>query len=117
VVPPDDGTPLTKEDSVVANCYIVRDAAEAYAAANNGVYATDPWGDALPDGRTLVDFLPGGRLLMNPFNGLRNLPVPGHASLPGETSYTGRTSVEPYGYVIRGVGEDHDVILALHTDF
>jgi len=115
VSPPE--APLTKEDSIIADCYLVRDAAEAYAAANNGIYATDPWHSTLPDGRILIDFLPDGKLLVNLYNGGRYLPIPGHPGGPGEIGYTGRTSVEPYGYVIRGVGADYSVIIELYTEF
>ena len=103
---PDTLTLMTKDDSVIANAYIVRDAAEAFATANNGVYARDPWYEETMDGRTLIDFLPEGKLLVNPYFGTRMDPMDGLAAAPGQVGYRRYTSIEPYGYTIDAVGAD-----------
>jgi len=108
---PIDETPTTKADSVVMNCYLVRDAAEAFAAQNNGVYPYDMKGNELPDGRTLIDFLPDGEYLVSPATGARTEPWPGFPTFPWSTGYMGQRSTEPYGYVIIGLDDDfHELI-------
>lgn len=99
------------EDSVVANCYLVRDAAEEFAAVNDGVYPQDVDVDTTPSGNTLVDLLPGGTYLENPFTGAPSEPVNREAGATGETGYQPIIGVHPVhgpgvcvGYSITGVG-------------
>ena len=114
VTPPIDEAPLTKDDSVVANCYLVRDAVEAFAAANGGEYPVVIWYEETPDGRTTLDFLPGGELLVNPFTGLRTEPTPATAANIGQTGYM---SVRPDHYIINGIGSDWpDELIILTTE-
>lgn len=79
---------LRRDARVLANCRAVRDAAEAFADRNNGVY---PGGgaDANLDGDTLIDLLPGGRLLTNPYTMTATEPVFGVAATYGQTGYLG----------------------------
>jgi hypothetical protein len=108
---PIDETPTTKADSVVMNCYLVRDAAEAFAAENNGVYPYDMRAHELPDGRTLIDFLPGGSQLVNPATGERTEPRTAYPTFPWSTGYMALRTTEPYGYVIIGLDDDfHELI-------
>jgi len=72
---------------VMANCYVVQAAAEAFAVENGGVYADDLGGDATAAGNTVVDFLPGGALFENPYTHALTEPVDGAAASPGETGY------------------------------
>jgi len=97
---------LYKERKVVENCLLVRDAVEAFAAANNGVYPAITW-DELPSGESVIDLLPDGRLLLNPFWGFRDSPVNGAAAASGQVGYTatdrnGDGACD--GYTIDGLG-------------
>ncbi len=105
---PDTLTLMTKDDSVIANAYLVRDAAEAFAAANNGVY---PWlttSEGL-DGQTLIDLLPEGKLLLNPYWGWMDSPIDGFAAAAGQVGYVA-WDVDgdgiPDGYAIDALGAD-----------
>ncbi len=96
-----------KEASVKSNCHTVQLASEDFAVQNDGVYATDNT-DALPSGDTMVDLLPGGALLENPFTKAATEPAVwgGAANNPGEIGYDpevqGGVNV---GYSITGVGK------------
>jgi len=100
------------EDSVRENCLRVQVAAERFAALNGGVYASDADADCTPEGRTIVDLLPGGAFLMNPFTRACTEPVSGCAANSGETGYVpvsqGGVNV---GYVITGVGAEVGTVI------
>jgi hypothetical protein len=75
-------------NKIIMNCYIAADAAEQFAIHNFGLYPTDNTSvDTL--GLTVVDHLPGGEWLINPYTGMRTEPAVwgGSAALPGETGY------------------------------
>ena len=92
------------EDLVIQNCYIVRDAAEAFAV-QNGRYPS------LVD--EFASLLPNGEMLENPFQGYRTEPIDGPASFPGETGYqVARDGSGNTGYGISGYGES-DIIITL----
>jgi len=109
IAPPLDTVTLyTKDDTVIANAYIVRDAAEAFAAANNGVYAALTT-TALPNGDTMVLLLPGGALLTNPFSKVPDSPVDGTAGVAGQVGYVSLDRDGdgfPDGYTIDALGEN-----------
>ena len=109
-------TPMTKNDSVIANCYIVQAAADAYAAENNGVYPTHI-SDDLPDGRTLIDFLPDAEGLVNPYTGVVSEPTNGSASQAGSTGYAPRSSIGTHGYQIEGMGHDLETLIYLMKEY
>ena len=95
-------------DSVVVSyCHLVQEAAENFAADNNGIYAGG-LADANSAGNTLIDYLPDGRLLRNPYTGAETEPVGAAAGTPGQVGYvvvvdhTGTNS----GYTITGWGRD-----------
>jgi hypothetical protein len=114
ISPPQDTVTLyTKDDTVIANAHIVRDAAEAFAAANNGVYPYDASSAKTPDGRTLRDLLPEGKLLVNPYSGVMDSPVDGIASHPGQVGHMLFTTSAPYGYTISALGGDGNEYLIL----
>jgi len=117
IAPPQDTVTLyTKDDTVIANAYLVRDAAEAFAAANNGLY---PWltTSETPDGRSLIDFLPEGKLLVNPYWGGMDSPCDGASALAGQVGYIVLFLVEPYGYWIEALGENgNDYLIVLSRD-
>lgn len=93
------------DDLVIANCYAVQEAAEAFAADN---------GNSYPDytGGNLADYFPQGVALENPHTNLQTVPVMRTALYPGETGYLplclccGRTP----GYVITSRGANGEVI-------
>ena len=105
VTPPSDEAPITKDDSVTANAHMLRDALEEFALVNGGVYPIDNQSQ-LPDGRTIIDFLPGSERLLNPFTYLRDSPVRGLATHQGKVGHSIYINVPPYGYTINAIGED-----------
>jgi len=104
-----DGTiasPLSQKEQVVENGRLVRAAADAFAAHNDGWYPANLI-DKNRDGMTLVDLLPGGQPLVNPVTGSQDLPVDGAATSPGETGYLALfdDSRIPKGCWIMGAGQ------------
>jgi prepilin-type N-terminal cleavage/methylation domain-containing protein len=95
-----------KEASVKSNCHTVQLAAEDFAVQNDGVYAADVDADVTPGNDTIVDMLPGGALLENPFTKVGTEPVNAAAANPGETGYVPvvQNGVN-VGYTITGVGK------------
>ena len=110
-------TPLSPEEAqVIANCLTVQQAAEAFAARNNGVYPPDFSLTQNLDGNTLIDLLPGGVYLTNPFTNLATEPAYGVAQLPGQTAYfavLGGQTLDDY--LISGFGET-DLLIQLTKD-
>ena len=97
-----------KEASVRSNAHTIQLAAEDFSVQNNGVYAA-AIGTALPSGDTLVDLLPGGALLTNPFSRLADSPNGGAAAAAGQVGYLmadPNADTVPDGYTIDGLGED-----------
>ena len=95
----------TLEQQVVENCRTVQAAAEQFATLNDGNYPTDNT-DLTPDSLTLIDLLPGGQMLLNPYSGERNSPVSGGANRPGDVGYLGfRCDATIGSFAITGVGE------------
>jgi hypothetical protein len=90
----------TNEEIVIQNAYLVRDAAEAFAADNSNVYPTQDY--------QLLPYLPNGEPLLNPYTGFQSEPRNGSIPLDsGEISYISvddSTGV-PAGYHIRGAGD------------
>jgi type II secretory pathway pseudopilin PulG len=95
-----------KECAVKANCHTVQLAAEDFAVQNGGVYAANVDIDATAAGSTMIDMLPKGVRLENPFTKVNTEPVNAPATNQGETGYQpivqGVTNV---GYTITGFGE------------
>lgn len=93
------------EQKVIENCFLVREAVMRFAMLNDGVYPTDVALDTTPEGYTVINLLPGGVALENPFTGCAEEPTDGAACTPGDTGYvpivTGLSNV---GYVITGCG-------------
>lgn len=99
-----------KEASVRSTCHTVQLAAEDFAVQNEGYYAAN-LADATPTGETIIDLLPGGALIENPFTRVATEPVNGVAANPGETGYLvviqGGMNV---GYRITGFGRNITII-------
>ncbi len=108
-----------KEAIVKTNSYMVLIAVEEFAAENDGWYPTAVDSDTTNTGKTLVDFLPGGVLLVNPFTDERTEPrdmrAGGYCSDGGGVDLgqgeTGYWAMNVFGrctplYVISGRGSD-----------
>ena len=89
----------------ITNCLIFMEASERFASLNGGIYPSDTSLDTTPEGFTLIDLLPGGRRLFNPFTNLDEEPTDGAAATPGDTGYV-PIVIGGYnaGYVITGCG-------------
>ncbi len=97
-----------KEASVRSNAHTTQLAAEDFSVQNQGVYPLGT-GDPLPSGDTLIDLLPGGALLTNPFSRVLDSPNNGPAGAAGQVGYLmfdANADGVPDGYTIDGLGED-----------
>jgi prepilin-type N-terminal cleavage/methylation domain-containing protein len=101
-----------KEASVKSNCHTVQLAAEDFAVQSDGVYASDTNADLTPNNETIVDMLPSGLQLENPFTKLVDVPLPvGAAAGPGQTGYVPIAQAgSNVGYTITGFGKANNVI-------
>jgi len=102
----------SKEARVKGNCHTVQLTAEDFSVQNDGVYAAD-LGTTLMTGETLIDLLPGGAPLQNPFTLAVTEPIVGAAATVGQTGYS---SVDPDGdgnpdgYAVTGYGENQLIL-------
>jgi hypothetical protein len=106
----------SKEALTIQNCRTVERAAREFAQNNYGVYPGDAGGDCNMYGNTLIDYLPGGRHLDNPYHGAKTEPVDGAAANPGETGYIAvycGQSGRYCGYHISGAGDHVDTVCIL----
>ena len=95
---------LPLDDLVIANCYAVEAAAEAFAAENDGFF---------PFQRSeLIAHLPQGTRLENPYTNLLNVPLDGTAASPGETRYRSYVGIygDVVGYFITGFGAAGELV-------
>ena len=105
-----------KEASVKSNCHTVQLAAEDFAVQNNGVYAANIGVDPAPNGDAIVDMLPGGVLLENPFTKLVSEPVDATAATSGQTGYLPVVvNAVNIGYTITGCGKDAGTLVITLT--
>jgi prepilin-type N-terminal cleavage/methylation domain-containing protein len=95
-----------KEASVKSNCHTVQLAAEDFAVQADGVYAGTV-AEANPNtGDSIIDMLPGGVNLENPFTKAATEPVDGAAATPGQTGYSPVALIGVnIGYTITGCGK------------
>ena len=99
---------LTPRDQIVRNCQLVQAAAEAFAAENHGEYPYTVSSDVTPLGNTLIDFLPDGILMVNPYWKARTEPCDGAAAVQGQTGYVVNVyDGAPRGYTITGCGPNY----------
>jgi hypothetical protein len=107
--------PKSLKLKVLENCRIVQAAAETFAAENGGFYPNNT-ADVTSLGNTLIDLLPDGMLLENPYWGARVEPVDGAAASIGQTGYYPVVcGGQVKGYTITGVGAatwEHIVVIA-----
>ncbi len=105
-----------KEASVKSNCHTVQLAAEDFAVQNDGVYAGNVGVDPAPNGDAIVDMLPGGVLLDNPFTKTITEPIDGAAATSGQTGYAPVVvAAVNIGYSITGCGKDAGVLVITLT--
>jgi prepilin-type N-terminal cleavage/methylation domain-containing protein len=102
-----------KEATVKSNCHSVQLAVEDFSVLSQGIYPMDVDTDTNPQGDTLIDMLPGGQLLTNPFTMAATEPQNGVAIGAGQIGYVpiligGISS----GYSITGFGS-LDLVLSL----
>lgn len=76
-----------KEASVKSNCHTVQLASEEWSVMSMGIYPNDVDTDLTPSGDRLIDMLPNGIMLQNPFTKANTEPVNGVAANPGEIGY------------------------------
>jgi prepilin-type N-terminal cleavage/methylation domain-containing protein len=76
-----------KEASVKSNCHTVQLASEEWSVMSMGIYPTDVDTDLTPAGDRLIDMLPNGIMLQNPFTRANTEPVNGVAANTGEIGY------------------------------
>jgi prepilin-type N-terminal cleavage/methylation domain-containing protein len=98
----------SREARVRHNCHTVQLAAEDFAVQNAGIYA-QALTTVTPFGDTILDLLPGGQLLENPFTLALDSPVDGAAGQMGVTGYQGQDldgNGQPDGYRVTGFGAD-----------
>ena len=104
-----------KEASVKSNCHTVQLAAEDYAVQADGVYAGTV-AEANPNtADSIIDMLPGGVNLENPFTKAATEPVDGAAATSGQCGYVPVVlGVINIGYTITGCGkEDGSTVITL----
>jgi prepilin-type N-terminal cleavage/methylation domain-containing protein len=98
-------TSQAKEAAIKENCHTIQIAAEDFAIQNNGLYAGDVDADITPAGSTLIDLLPSGARLVNPFTQAASEPTDGAVTNPGEIGYApvklNRINI---GYTITAIG-------------
>ncbi len=102
----------SKEARVKGNCHTVQLAAEDFSIQNDGIYAAG-LGTALPTGETMIDLLPGGALLQNPFTRATTEPIAGAAAAIGQTGYVAVDpdgDGNPDGYAVTGFGENQLIL-------
>jgi hypothetical protein len=98
------------DTTVKSNCAKARRAVEDFTAMNGGIPPKDVDRDTTLTGKTVLDLLPGGALMLNPITGRRTEPRNRTAAYPGEIGYF-YDSRRGSGYVITGVGDKGTYII------
>ncbi len=101
-----------KEANVKSNCHTVQLACEDWCVMAMGAYPTDIDTDTTPSGMRLLDLLPGGALLENPFTKANTEPVIGAAVTPGQTGYAPVVNGGmALSYTITGAGKSSVIVI------
>jgi hypothetical protein len=100
----------TREAIVRGNCAILRDAIEAFAAESEGHHPRNLMIDTSGVGKTLIEYLPGGHMMLNPFTDRESEPVMGTAANPGEIGYALLDGCLDWEYFITGFGSDAVIV-------
>jgi hypothetical protein len=96
-----------REQQVIRNAWIVKAAVEAWSA-ESGDRIPACLASLSPLGNTLIDFLPDGHLMINPFMLLCDTPASGPVHVPGSVGYwilDVDHDGEPDVYYIQGQGK------------
>ncbi len=93
------------EAKVIENCNTFRDALLEYKDDNEGYCPVDIHNEINDLGLTVIDYLPDGQLMENPFTGELTEPVYGSAIDPGQIGYHPGFSWGGTIYYIEGYGE------------
>jgi prepilin-type N-terminal cleavage/methylation domain-containing protein len=104
---------LAKESKVKSNCHCTQLAVEDFSVKNAGIYPRDLDTDRNQDGKRVVDYLPNGKLLKNPYTGLQTEPRMGPTrDIRGASFYQPYRGVDGtiIGYTIDGKGRQTVVI-------
>lgn len=116
---PDVERHLALEAAVIVNCVTAADAAEAFARENAGVFPADDT-DVNLAGKRVVDYLPGGVVLENPYTHEASVPEwSGEAVGAGQTGYAAwhaDADGTPDGYTVNGVGAGSGVTIFVLLD-
>jgi len=110
IIEPSEPTIEELEAKVIENCQTLEAALEEFASFNNGACPIDIYSDTNDLGLTVIDYLPGGELMENPFTGERTEPVDTIATEPGQTGYYLKSPLYPALYYIYGFGETHVIV-------
>ncbi len=96
--------------NVKGNCHTVQLAAEDFAIQNRGVYPGST-ADVGSVGFSIIDLLPGGQPLANPWTMANTEPVNGVPAALGQTGYRPvQFNGVNVGYVIEGHGQNQIVL-------
>jgi len=96
------------------NCEKLQAAVEQFAARSGGRYPIDVDKDKSLDGKTVLDYVPGGPTMYNAYEGVWETPVAHTAEMPGEVGYVLMDQTKTYDehqgpmaptYVITGFGD------------
>jgi prepilin-type N-terminal cleavage/methylation domain-containing protein len=99
-----------REAKVKSICHTTQLAIEAFSTENDGVYPQTT-ASVLPSGNTLVDLLPGGQLMLNPWTNAASEPHDGAPALMGEVGFTALvTAGVVTGYTVVGQGRNGVVL-------
>lgn len=101
-----------REAKVKSNAHTIQLAVEDFYVQSGRLYPRSVM-DKLPNGTTLIQLLPGGALLQNPFTKKMDPPVNGFAAKVGEVGYMPIDSDADGvidGYEITGHGHDGLII-------
>ena len=110
------GSLLEKERKVIENCLMVRYAVESWSADNGGRLPGLVTEVSPRTGSSVMEYLPQGRLLLNPLTGWGDSPCDGLPTNQGQTGYLVmyNDSAGAYdGYRIEGLGGNHCTLFSI----
>jgi hypothetical protein len=110
IIEPSEPTIEELEAKVIENCHALEVALVEFVSFNRGACPVDIYSDTNDLGLTVIDYLPGGELMENPFTGDRTEPVDTIATETGQTGYYLKSSWYPALYYINGFGESSIVV-------
>ncbi len=99
------------DQEILNNFMIIRNAVEEQYKYDRYIYPDD-LSRSNGNGDSVIDLLPGGVLLPNPISGIKDVPMEGIPSIPGQIGYLPdpRTDGRNYGYILTAIGEDGEIL-------